>query len=78
METAADIINDSLQEILATSDEVLIEPHEAQQGIRYTISESARREVLERLLELNHQRYEEEVKAGLHNKKNKKKGRKRR
>jgi len=49
--------------------------HETQQGIRYTISESARREVLGRLLELNHQRYEEEVKAGLHNKK---KGRKRR
>lgn len=43
--------------------------HETQQGIRYTISESARREVLGRLLELNHQRYEEEVKAGLHNKK---------
>ena len=43
--------------------------HETQQGVRYTISESARREVLGRLLELNHQRYEEEVKAGLHNKK---------
>ena len=43
--------------------------HETQQGIRYTISESARREVLGRLLELNHRRYEEEVKVGLHNKK---------
>lgn len=42
---------------------------ETPQGIRFTISESARMEVLDRLLELNHQRYEEEVKAGLHNKK---------
>lgn len=42
--------------------------HETKQGVRYTISESARRIVLDRLLELNHQRYEEEVKAGLHEK----------
>lgn len=46
--------------------------HETKQGIRYTISESARRTVLDRLLALNHQRYEEEVKAGLHDKKAKK------
>lgn len=43
--------------------------HKTKQGIRYTISESARRTVLDRLLALNHQRYEEEVKAGLHEKK---------
>jgi hypothetical protein len=43
--------------------------HETKQGIRYTISESARRTVLDRLLALNHQRYENEVKAGLHDKK---------
>ncbi len=43
--------------------------HETKQGIRYTISEAARREVLDRLLELNHQRYAEEVAAGLHDKK---------
>jgi hypothetical protein len=36
--------------------------------LRYTISEAARREVLARLLALNHQRYEEEVKVGLHEK----------
>ncbi|MFH2122755.1 MAG: N-6 DNA methylase [Pseudomonadota bacterium] len=42
------------------------------QGIRFTISEKARREVLQRLLKLNHERYEEEVKQGLHNKKKKK------
>jgi hypothetical protein len=34
--------------------------NEAKQGIRYTISEAARREVLDRLLALNHQRYAEE------------------
>jgi hypothetical protein len=42
--------------------------HETKQGVRYTMSESARRTVLDRLLALNHQRYEEEVKAGLHDK----------
>jgi hypothetical protein len=42
--------------------------HETPQGIRFTISETARREVLSRLLELNHQRYAEEVAAGLHEK----------
>lgn len=46
--------------------------HLTKQGERYTISESARRTVLDRLLTLNHQRYEEEVKAGLHDKKVKK------
>jgi len=39
--------------------------HETPQGLRFTISEEARREVLKRLLELNHQRHEEEVRAGL-------------
>jgi hypothetical protein len=43
--------------------------HETKQGIRFTISESARREVLDRLLALNHQRYAEEVAAGAHGKK---------
>lgn len=42
--------------------------HDTAQGVRFTISESARREVLTRLLKLNHARYEEEVKAGLHGK----------
>lgn len=35
--------------------------HETKQGIRFTISEAARREVLDRLLALNHQRHAEEV-----------------
>ena len=43
--------------------------HETKQGLRFTISESARREVLARLLKLNHERYAEEVAQGLHNKK---------
>jgi hypothetical protein len=42
--------------------------HETKQGVRFTISEPARREVLQRLLKLNHQRYAEEVAAGLHGK----------
>jgi len=43
--------------------------HETSQGVRYTIGPAARTEVLDRLLELNHQRYAEEVAAGLHDKK---------
>ena len=42
--------------------------HETAQGVRFTISEAARREVLGRLLELNHQRNTEEVAAGMHEK----------
>ena len=47
--------------------------HETKQGVRFTISERARREVLDRLLALNHERYAEEVAAGLHDGKGKKK-----
>jgi hypothetical protein len=43
--------------------------HETKQGIRYTLAPAARREVLDRLLALNHQRHAEEVAAGLHDKK---------
>ena len=38
--------------------------HETKQGLRFTISEPARREVLARLLKLNHERYAEEVARG--------------
>ena len=50
--------------------------HETKQGVRDTISEPARREVLAHLLKLNHERYAEEVQQGLHEKKGrgKKKG----
>lgn len=40
--------------------------------VRYTISPDARKDVLKRLLLLNHEIYEEEVKKGLHDKKRKK------
>ena len=42
--------------------------HETKQGVRFTISESSRREVLQRLLKLNHERYAEELNQGLHEK----------
>ena len=45
--------------------------HETRQGIRYTVGPAARQEILDRLLELNHERYAAEVAAGLH--KNRKK-----
>ncbi len=45
--------------------------HETPQGVRYTISQAARWEVLDRLLALNHERYEAEVREGLHEKKKK-------
>jgi hypothetical protein len=41
--------------------------------IRYTISPESRKEILQRLLKLNHEIYEQEVKAGLHAKNKKKK-----
>ena len=37
--------------------------HDTKQGLRFTVSEPARRELLDRLLALNHQRHEEEVEA---------------
>ena len=40
----------------------------ANDNIRFTISESARIEVLKRLAKLNKERWEEEEKAGLHKK----------
>jgi hypothetical protein len=40
--------------------------HATPQGVRFTIGEAAGREVLARLLKLNHERYAEEVEQGLH------------
>jgi hypothetical protein len=51
--------------------------HETKQGIRFTIGESARRKVLDRLLELNRESYAEEVKQGFHDKGAKKGSKKR-
>lgn len=42
---------------------------ETRQGTRFTVSPEARVELLDRLLELNHERYAEEVRLGLHDKK---------
>jgi hypothetical protein len=51
--------------------------HQTKQGIRYTISEAARREVLDRLLALNHERYAAEQAAHAAHPKPKAKARKR-
>jgi hypothetical protein len=42
--------------------------HETRQGTRFTISPQARADVLDKLLALNHYRYQQEVERGLHNK----------
>jgi hypothetical protein len=47
--------------------------HQTKQGVRFTISDKARVEVLDRLLALNHERYAEEERLGLHEKGRKKK-----
>jgi hypothetical protein len=46
--------------------------HDTRQGPRYTIAPAVKQEILDRLLELNHARYAEEVAAGLHDKTSKK------
>ncbi len=46
--------------------------YETKQGIRFTISDAARREVLDRLLDLNHQRHAKEQAAALPAKRSKK------
>lgn len=51
--------------------------HETKQGTRYTVSEAARREVLDRLLALNHERYAQEQAAMSAEPRPKRKGRKR-
>ena len=40
--------------------------HVTKQGVRYTVSERVRNEVLARLLQLNHERFDEEARTGLH------------
>ncbi len=77
-ETAEDIL--TLRELHKEMDEAVVRAygwddlelehgfHETKQELRYTISEEARREVLGRLLRLNHERYAEEVAMGLHEK----------
>jgi hypothetical protein len=50
--------------------------HQAGAYIRYTIGPAVKQEILDRLLELNHERYAAEVAAGLHERGAKKRGRK--
>jgi hypothetical protein len=47
--------------------------HETKQGVRWTLHPDVRRNILDRLLALNHQRHAEEVADGLHDKKGGKK-----
>jgi hypothetical protein len=42
--------------------------YETRQGVRWTVAPPVQTEILDRLLELNHQRYAEEVSEGLHEK----------
>ena len=46
--------------------------YDTKYGMRLTISEFSRREILTRLLKLNHERYAEEISQGFYNKKNNK------
>lgn len=50
--------------------------HETKQGLRFTLSRANSNSVLDRLLSLNHERYENEERAGVHDKKVKAAGRK--
>ncbi|MGH3985227.1 MAG: hypothetical protein ACRDST_21695 [Pseudonocardiaceae bacterium] len=43
--------------------------HKVGREIRYTVGPAAQQEILDSLLELNHERYAEEVTQGLHDKK---------
>jgi hypothetical protein len=46
--------------------------HPAGRDLRFTIGPAAQREILDRLLELNHERYAEEVAQGRHDRKGRK------
>jgi hypothetical protein len=48
--------------------------HETRFGVRFTLGPAARQEILDRLLELNHERYAAEVERGLHDKRRPKTG----
>lgn len=63
------LLDNSVREVLGWNDVDLEHGfYTTRQGIRFTISTKARQEILDRLLELNHQRYAEEVAQGLHEK----------
>src|ERR1700693_367265 len=63
-------LDHAVRDAYAWSDLELDHHHwETPQGMRFTISPEAKDELLDRLLELNHERYAAEVAAGLHDKK---------
>ena len=48
--------------------------HETKRGLRYSVSDKARKQILRKLVQLNHERYEEEQRQGLHEELKAKKG----
>lgn len=72
-------LDHAVRDAYAWSDLDLNHHHwETPQGMRFAVSPAAKDELLDRLLELNHERYASEVAAGLHDKKAKKAPAKRR
>lgn len=66
-------LDHAVREAYGWSDLELDHHHwETPQGVRFTVGPEAKDELLDRLLELNHERYAAEVAAGLHDKKAKK------
>ena len=66
-------LDDAVRDAYGWNDLELDHHHwETPQGMRFTVSPEAKDELLDRLLELNHERYAAEVAAGLHDKKAKK------
>ena len=67
-------IDEAVCEAYGWSDLDLRHAHyETRQGVRWTVHPEVQTELLDRLLELNHERYAAEVAAGLHDKKGAKK-----
>jgi hypothetical protein len=65
-------LDHAVREAYGWTDLALDHQHwETPQGVRFTVSPLAKSELLDRLLELNHERYTAEVAAGLHEKKRK-------
>jgi len=63
-------LDHAVRDAYGWSDLALDQHHwQTPQGLRFTVSPAARDELLDRLLELNHQRYAAELAAGLHDKK---------
>ena len=64
------VLDHAVRDAYGWSDLELDHHHwETPQGMRFTVSPAAKDELLDRLLELNHERYAVEVAAGLHAKK---------